>query len=318
MKRRMLDGGIWANEKFAELPCMARLLQVGLVTLADDQGRMKGHPAYLRSQLFPYDDVAVSDISDWLERIMANGTIVIYETGGKFYIQLVNWWEYQSLQYASPSEHPRPDGWQDRIRYNAKGNMTLTSNWITVGGEPLVDTCDQDGNPLPIVATLPPRNPGGRPPKNPPENPPEFPPENVNKEEIKINTTEVKEREAAPPALPELPAKQPTPQQELFGAICEAIGWDYHIISDKNKGQVAQTAKILATNNYTVEDIRRFMVEIWFKDWRWEKSKSYPTLAQLREEIGKLRSLVPAAAPPPKAKGPESWKRLAANLGATA
>lgn len=129
---------------------------------------------------------------------------------------------------------------------------------------------------------------------------------------------EVQEKEAAPPALPELPAKQPTPQQELFGAICEAIGWDYHIISDKNKGQVAQTAKILATNNYTVEDIRRFMVEIWFKDWRWEKSRSHPTLAQLREEIGKLRSLVPAAAPPPKAKSLDSYRRLKANLGATA
>ncbi len=56
MKKRMLDGGIWANEKFAELPCMARLLQIGLINLADDQGRIKAHPSYLRSQLFPYDE----------------------------------------------------------------------------------------------------------------------------------------------------------------------------------------------------------------------------------------------------------------------
>lgn len=112
-------------------------------------------------------------------------------------------------------------------------------------------------------------------------------------------------------------AATPTPQQEMFAAICEAIGWDYHVISDKNKGQVAQTAGILAKHNYCVEDVRRFMVEIWFKDWRWEKKGSHPTLAQLREEIGKLRSLVPSAAPPPKAKGLDSWKRLAANIGAT-
>ncbi len=49
MTRRMLDSGIWANEHFAGLPPMVRLLQIGIINLADDQGRMKAHPAYLRS-----------------------------------------------------------------------------------------------------------------------------------------------------------------------------------------------------------------------------------------------------------------------------
>jgi len=114
-------------------------------------------------------------------------------------------------------------------------------------------------------------------------------------------------------------AATPTPQQEMFAAICEAIGWDYHTLSKDDKGQVAQTCGILgkADPAYTVEDIRRFMVDVWFKDWRWIKEQQHPTLKQLRQEIGKLRSLVPAAAPPPKTKGLESWKRLAANIGAT-
>lgn len=144
----MIDGGIWANEKFAEMPSMARLLQIGLINLADDQGRVKAHPAYLRSQLFPYDDVSLDDISDWLQIIVDNDTALMYETDGKEYLQLLNWWEYQSLQYASPSEYPRPDGWLDRIRYNAKGGAILTSNWTTPRGEQPADTCDQDGNPL--------------------------------------------------------------------------------------------------------------------------------------------------------------------------
>jgi hypothetical protein len=109
--------------------------------------------------------------------------------------------------------------------------------------------------------------------------------------------------------------KPPTPQQEMFAAVCEAIGWDHRVISDRNKSQVAQTAGILTKNQYTVEDVRRFMIEIWFKDWRWEKKQSYPTLSQLREEIGKLRSLIPTVAPPPKAKGMDSLRRLEASLG---
>jgi hypothetical protein len=245
MKRRMLDAGLWANEKFAELPCMARLLQIGLINLADDQGRMKAHPAYLRSQLFAYDDVSLDDIGKWLEMIMANGTIVIYEAAGKEYLQLVNWWEYQSLQYASPSEHPRPQGWQDRLRYNAKGNMVLTCNWVTVGGDPLTDTCDQDGSPLPVVATLPPRNPGGRPPKNPGENPPgnpgENPPgnpgENVNKDhdQLKNNTTEEEIARDPEPAAP--PPTNPPPSyrsQPLPGEYIPGVRRPQHNQAKRN------------------------------------------------------------------------------------
>lgn len=106
----------------------------------------------------------------------------------------------------------------------------------------------------------------------------------------------------------------PTPQQEMFGAICEAIGWDYHVISDKNKGQVAQAVKVLNKAGYTVDDIRRFMMDVWFHDWRWEKKQQYPTLSQLREEIGKIRSVVPAAAPAKKTKSMESWERLGEQL----
>lgn len=116
-----------------------------------------------------------------------------------------------------------------------------------------------------------------------------------------------------------VPEKTLTPQQAMYGAICEALGWDYHVIAERERVRVAQTVKILskAEPAYTVDDIRHFMTQIWFRDWRWEKHGQYPTLEQLRQEIGKTRSLVPAAAPPPKAKGIDSWKRLAANIGAT-
>lgn len=252
MKRRMIDGGIWANEKFAEMPCMARLLQIGLINMADDQGRLKAHPAYLRSQLFPYDDVSLDDIHHWLQLIAANGTAVIYETDGKEYIQLVNWWQYQSLQYASPSEYPRPDGWQDRIRYNAKGNVTLTCNWTTVNGEQLRDLCDQNGDPLPIVATLPPRNPGGRPPKNPggnrPENPGENPGENVNKDQIKININKDQERDHA--RVTETPETNSLPSSLL-------------IYREFNKGDIEGIVTDAITSTVTDLDLWRLVLEKW-------------------------------------------------------
>lgn len=321
MKRRMIDGGIWVNEKFAELPYVARLLQIGIINIADDQGRTKAHPAYLRSQLFPYDDVTLDDMRRWLQLMATNGTVILYQVDGKEYIQLVNWWEYQNLQYAAPSEYPRPDGWHDRIRYNGKGHYILTCNWTTVGGEQLEDLCDENGDPLPIVATLPPKNPGGRPSKNPGGNPPGNPPGNpggnIMEEEINISINKDQEGEAETATQPALQERTPTPQQEMFGAVCEAIGWDYQTLAKGDKGQVAQAVKILSTADppYTVEDIHRFMVDVWFKDWRWTKEQQLPNLKQLRQEIGKIRSMIPSVAPPPKEKGIDGYRAMLARQG---
>lgn len=204
MTRRMIDSGMWSNENFAALPAMARLLQIGIINHADDQGRIKAHPAYLRSQIFPYDDVGIDDVQKWLQLITKNGTAIIYEVDGKDYLQLVKWWDYQSLQYASPSEYPAPGAWQDRIRYNAKGaaNLVLTHNWTTSKGDTLPNTCDHKGNPSTSQHAEPPSQPpsaqGGEPPSEPPS-----PPNKLNLTKEELNTTEGGDRACDPePALP--------------------------------------------------------------------------------------------------------------------
>lgn len=149
MTRRMIDSSMWQNEKFHELPLCARLLQISLINAADDQGRTKATPKYLKVQVFPFDEVSLDEIQQWLEIIQANGTIILYTAEGKQYAQLANWWKYQALQYAQPSQHPRPPGWQDRIRRTATKGLIVTYNWQTVDGVQLTDTCDQDGIPLP-------------------------------------------------------------------------------------------------------------------------------------------------------------------------
>jgi hypothetical protein len=71
------------------------------------------------------------------------------------------------------------------------------------------------------------------------------------------------------------------------------MGWDYNIVAHKDKQRVAEAITFLDKAGYTKEDVRRFMVEIWFKDWRWEKYSQRPTLNLLLQEIGKLRAGVP-------------------------
>ncbi len=46
----------WLDEKIGSLPPEARLLYIGTWSLADDNGVLRGNPAYIRSQLFAYDE----------------------------------------------------------------------------------------------------------------------------------------------------------------------------------------------------------------------------------------------------------------------
>ena len=132
MARRMIDDSIWSNERFAEMPMGARLLQLGIINHADDQGRMKANPIYLRAHVFPYDEIAPQQVQQWLELMHSNDTIILYEAEGRQYLQLVNWWRYQSLQYAQPSQYPRPCGWRDRIRKTLTKGVIVTCNWLKV------------------------------------------------------------------------------------------------------------------------------------------------------------------------------------------
>lgn len=172
---RLIDTRIWSNENFAALPPMAQLLQIGIFTSADDQGRIKANPAYLRSVIFPYGEMSLNDIAEWLDLIEANDTIRRYEADGKDYLQLLNWWEYQSLSFAMPSDCPAPDGWKDRIRYTVKGPRIVTYNWTAANGELMPDTCDCNGNPYPAQARQAPPPPAA--PPTPQEEPPPLPTE---------------------------------------------------------------------------------------------------------------------------------------------
>ena len=145
MTRRMLDSAIWQNEKFGVMPSMARLLAIGIINQADDQGRGKAHPVYLRSQLFPYDDVTPGEVAEWLRAVAGNETILLYQVDGKDYYQILNWWTYQAHQYAMPSQYPKPDGWQDRIRRTLTKGVIVTCNWITTDGKHSPDTCNEQG-----------------------------------------------------------------------------------------------------------------------------------------------------------------------------
>lgn len=107
----------------------------------------------------------------------------------------------------------------------------------------------------------------------------------------------------SPDADVDFGGKALTPQQTMFAAICEAMGWDYRIVGLQDKQPVGELVSDLSKAGYTADDVRRFMVEVWFKDWRWEKRQERPKLKDIRQGIGALRLGLPENVPRPPASG---------------
>lgn len=111
----MIYAKLLSNQELGSIPVAARYLYVGMVVLADDEGRLNGSPAYLRGQVFTYDgDITNDDVANWTSMLSVLELIKVYSVNKATYIQHPKWNEYQLLRKdrISTSQIPAPDGWQ--------------------------------------------------------------------------------------------------------------------------------------------------------------------------------------------------------------
>lgn len=112
MPRRLITSEICYNEKFASLPDGARLLFIGCIINADDDGRLKASPAYLRAHIFPYDiNKDITQVKEWRDLCNTLGLLRVYSVNGSEYLELPGWLEHQSIRRDryQPSKLPPHD-----------------------------------------------------------------------------------------------------------------------------------------------------------------------------------------------------------------
>jgi hypothetical protein len=105
---RTIKPETWADEKIGTLSRDARLLFVGLITMADDAGRLRGMPAAILGHAFPYDQDAPSLLERWLAEVERTGLIVRYDVDGHPYVALTGWAKHQKINRPTASELPGP------------------------------------------------------------------------------------------------------------------------------------------------------------------------------------------------------------------
>jgi len=112
MRMRMINPAIWDDSDFGSLSVPSRLLFIGLISHADDEGRGIADPRQLRKQCFGFDE---GINSDQVERMLNEigekiRNVKFYVNDGREYYCLLNWLRYQKISHPSPSTLPAPDG----------------------------------------------------------------------------------------------------------------------------------------------------------------------------------------------------------------
>ncbi|MCJ7743784.1 MAG: hypothetical protein MUO99_04395 [Dehalococcoidales bacterium] len=112
MTRRWIDPAFFTDEKLAKATLTERHLFVAMIANQDDDGRLLGHPGYLRSIAFPYDNFSNKEMKQMRDHLaLVNPNIFLYQNADNEYIQLKRHYRYQHPRYYHPSKFPAPPGW---------------------------------------------------------------------------------------------------------------------------------------------------------------------------------------------------------------
>lgn len=105
----MISPSFWSDEKLGEnCNITERLLFLGLISNADDEGIGRANPKYLKSIIFPYDDMRSGEIEQSLKLFNKLHLIELYEVDGQLYYMVTNFLKHQTINKATPTEHPKP------------------------------------------------------------------------------------------------------------------------------------------------------------------------------------------------------------------
>jgi hypothetical protein len=96
----MLEPNIWQDPDFGTLSPFAQLIFIGMITLADDEGRLRANPCLIKASLFPYSSsMTLNEVFDAVEEIEKKcRNLCFYEDATDVLCQFLKWHTHQTLR----------------------------------------------------------------------------------------------------------------------------------------------------------------------------------------------------------------------------
>jgi len=99
---RTIKPEFWTDSKIAKLSRDARLLYIGLWNLSDDAGVVSGNTFFLKSQIYPFDQIQIQQFEKWLEELVKLGFISLFSHNGEKFYYLPNLTRHQKFDPRYP------------------------------------------------------------------------------------------------------------------------------------------------------------------------------------------------------------------------
>ena len=105
---RTVKPEFWSDEKVGTLKRDERLLFLGLLNLADDDGVLKATPAFIKGQLFAYDeDLTIADVRSWLEALVTAKMLMPFDHNNEKFFLIRTFKAHQKINRPTPSKIPK-------------------------------------------------------------------------------------------------------------------------------------------------------------------------------------------------------------------
>src|SRR5215210_8096191 len=83
---RTIKPKFWDDLKVAKLTRDARLTYIGMWNFSDDLGVIISDPAWLKSKIFPFDQIQIGQFEKWITELVQHGFISLFSSVyGEFY-----------------------------------------------------------------------------------------------------------------------------------------------------------------------------------------------------------------------------------------
>lgn len=140
---RAIYPDICTSRSLAACSIEAQLLFDRLLAQADDQGRLEGDAAVIKSLCVPLVDTIptrsigrgnnrFAGIDELLAELEAEELVIRYSAGRSRLVQVLTWWRWQQgMRRAYPSRWPAPDGWVDAIYGHGADSQASYKTWIS-------------------------------------------------------------------------------------------------------------------------------------------------------------------------------------------
>lgn len=135
-RNRVIKPKFWDDAKIGRLTRDARLLYIGLWNFSDDIGVVIGNSIWLKSKIFPYDQIQIQQFEKWMNELVINGFICLLSYKGERFIYLPNFTRHQVINKPNYEDLNIPksliDNTKDEITEQSRNTtVSFTEQYVT-------------------------------------------------------------------------------------------------------------------------------------------------------------------------------------------